>query len=183
MKAIATTLLFAIAGLTTQARAQTNLNTLRERCNNESAVKKTVFIDQSSHIETMTISNNQGLVEEFYTAFGKDKANAYETSFTVQEGKTIPTFVKFKTAKGTIAYYFKFTDTSNAKITFIAEPRDAAEDFIRTSDATPNLEFIIEKNAAITSNGGRLTVAQAKMEGYAVELADHETIFRQGTLN
>ncbi len=115
MKAKKTILLCVIlllGGLTEGLKAQENLNALMKKCENMDTIDMNVIYNKNREtkktekiIKTVTFSNNQKLLDEFVTAFEKDKDAAYKI-IDDKERKTAAFILPFRKREDG---YFLFT--------------------------------------------------------------------------
>jgi len=109
-------LLFIVSSLSMKLVAQENLNALVKKCETMSSVDINVVSERNAQTKklepkviSITIKNDQGLVNEFLEAFKKDKENANQVIENKSAGKTNYSF--FYKFEG-VAYSFN-SDASN----------------------------------------------------------------------
>lgn len=106
-----TALVWLIAGLTTGASAQTTLKALVKKCETTESVKMNIITERDKNtkkltksIITVTIRNDEALVNQFIEAFRKDAGEATMAIEDLESGRMIPTFYRFEGEGGEVSY-------------------------------------------------------------------------------
>lgn len=129
MKTKWTTKLLALAfalAIGPQLFSQTNLNNLLKQCETKTTVDMNVVMDRNREtgeisriVKNVTINNDKRLVDDFLSAFSRDKDKADKIIENIRGGRTIPSLYQFRDGEKRISYSFSLTDDSNANVTYI----------------------------------------------------------------
>ncbi|MDR2810530.1 MAG: DUF5024 domain-containing protein [Tannerellaceae bacterium] len=154
-KHVVTAFLLLIGSLTAEVSAQTTLKALVKKCETSDAVHMSIVKRRNQKKEptrtiiSITIKNDETLVNQFIEAFRKDESEAIRVSESKQGGKTNNTFYRFE---GGTTYNLNIEDKSNASVSVVerygADDDDEASEFFNFDNTNFSGSFFYDTKSA-----------------------------------
>jgi lipopolysaccharide export LptBFGC system permease protein LptF len=146
-KLIVTAIVWLAGSLAAEAWAQETLKALVKKCETADLVRMSIISNRNKEkklvkkVTTITILNDDALVNEFIKAFEKDENEALQVISNKQGGKTNNVFYRFEGA----TYNFSIQSKGNASVSVIEQDGTNADQssFFFSNDVTNSDDFYI----------------------------------------